>query len=70
MNNYFKMPSHKTTKRIKNTWTEEDMQSAFVLVYSTARSIRSIAKEVKFFICKFKEVLKSTIVYSQTLKTY
>ena len=46
------------------------MQSAVVLVYSTARSIRSIAKEVKFFICKFKEVLKSTIVYSQILKTY
>ena len=42
------MPSHKITKRIKNTWTEEDMQSAFVLVYSTTRSIRSIAKEVKF----------------------
>ena len=42
------MPSDKITKRIKNAWTEDDMQSALVLVNSTTRSIRSIAKEVKF----------------------
>ena len=58
MNNYFKMPLHKITKRIKNAWTENDMQSALVLVNPTTRSIRSIAKEVKFFIYKFKEVQK------------
>ena len=34
------------------------MQSALVLVNSTTRSIRSITKEVKFFIYKFKEVQK------------
>ena len=54
INNYFKMPSHKITKRIKNAWTEDAMQSALVLVNSTTRSIRSIAKEVKF-----KEVQKA-----------
>ena len=58
MNNYFKMPLHKITKRIKNAWTENDMQWALVLVNPTTQSMRSIAKEVKFFIYKFKEVQK------------
>ena len=52
------MPSHKITKRIKNAWTEDDMQSALALVNSTTRSIRSIAKEVRSLIYKFKEVQK------------
>ena len=42
------MPSNKVTKRIKNAWTEDDMQSALALVNSSIRSIRSIAKEVRF----------------------
>ena len=50
INNCFKMPSHKITKIIKNAWTEDDMQSALALVNSTTRSIRSIAKEIKFLI--------------------
>ena len=52
------MPSNKITKRIKNAWTEDDMQSALALVKSTTRSIRSIAKEARFLIHKFKEVQK------------
>ena len=52
------MPSNKITKRIKNAWTEDDMQSVLALVNSTTQSIRSIAKEVRLLIYKFKEVLK------------
>ena len=58
INKYSKMPSNKISKRIKNAWTEDDMQSALALVNSTTRSIRSIAKEVRFLIYKFKEVQK------------
>ena len=58
MNNYFKMPSNKITKRIKNTWTEDNMQLALALVNLTTRSIRSIAKEVRFLIYMFKDVPK------------
>ena len=29
------MPSNKNTKRIKNAWTEDDMQSALALVNSS-----------------------------------
>ena len=42
------MPSNKVIKRIKNAWTEDDMQSALALVNSSTRSIRWIAKEVRF----------------------
>ena len=52
------MPSNKISKRIKNAWTEDDMQSALALVNSTTWSIRSIAKEVRFLIYKIKEVQK------------
>ena len=31
------MPSNKVTKRIKNVWTEEDMQSTLALVNSTTQ---------------------------------
>ena len=48
------MPSNKVTKRIKNAWTEEDMQSTLALVNSTTQSIRSIAKEVRFILKKYK----------------
>ena len=54
INHYFKMPSNKVTKRIKNVWTEEDMQSTLALVNSTTQSIRSIAKEVRFILKKYK----------------
>ena len=52
------MPSNKISKRIKNAWTEDDMQSALALVNSTTRSTRPITKEVRFLIYKFKEVQK------------
>ena len=52
------MPSNKISKRIKNAWSEDDMQSALALVNSTTRSIRSIAKEVRSLIYKIKEVQK------------
>ena len=52
------MPSNKVTKRIKNVWTEEDMQSTLALVNSTTQSIRPIAKEVRFIFNKFKDVQK------------
>ena len=58
IDNYFKMPSNKITKRIKNAWTEDGMQSALALVNSATRSIRSIAKEVRFLIYKSKGVQK------------
>ena len=58
INNYFKMPSDKITKRIKNAWTEDDVQSAPALVNSTTRSIRSIPKEVRFLIYRVKVVQK------------
>ena len=58
INNYFKMPSNKITKRIKNAWTEDDMQSALALVNSTTQSIRPIAKVVRFLIYQFKELQK------------
>ena len=58
INNYFKMPSDKITKRIKNAWTEDDMQSAPALVNLTTRSIRSIPKEVRFLIYRVKVVQK------------
>ena len=54
INSYLKMPSNKVTKRIKNVWTEEDMQSTLALVNSTTQSIRSIAKEVRFILKKYK----------------
>ena len=57
------MPSNKVTKRIKNAWTEEDMQSTLALVNSTTQSIRSIAKEVRFIFYDFKEVQKVQYVY-------
>ena len=31
------MPSNKITKRMKNAWTEDDMQSALALVNLTTR---------------------------------
>ena len=40
----------------KNASTEDDLQSALAVVNSTTRSIRSIAKEVRFIFYKFKEV--------------
>ena len=52
------MPSNKITKRIKNAWTEDDMQSALALVNSTTQSIRPIAKVVRFLIYQFKELQK------------
>ena len=63
INSYFKMPSNKVTKRIKNAWTEEDMQSTLALVNSTTQSIRSIAKEVRFIFYDFKEVQKVQYVH-------
>ena len=43
------------------------MQSALALVNSTTRSIRSVAKEVRFLIYKFKE---GTTVCTKILKIY
>ena len=34
------MPSNKNTKRIKNTWTEDDIESALAVVNSSTWSMR------------------------------
>ena len=44
------MPSSKVHIKIKDAWTEEDLQKAIVLASSTTKSYRSIAME-----CRVKE---------------
>ena len=54
------MPSNKITKRIKNAFTEDNMQSALALVNSTTQSIRSIVKEVSFLFISLKKYKRNS----------
>ena len=57
------MPSNKITKRIKNAFTEDNMQSALALVNSTTQSIRSIVKEVSFLFISLKNYKRNSCMY-------
>ena len=60
---YSEMPSNKITKRIKNAFTEDNMQSALALVNSTTQSIRSIVKEVSFLFISLKNYKRNSCMY-------